>query len=65
MRTITTSTITATLFDADPYLFERNVVKFKTTKNDMFLRKGGNNIATYYNIANKEMLIDLTEYIIA
>lgn len=65
MRTITTSTITATLFDADPYLFERNVVKFKTTKNDMYLRKGGGNIAIYYNVANKEILIDMTEYIIA
>lgn len=65
MRTINTSTITATLFDADPYLFERNVVKFKTTKTDMYLRKGGSNIAIYYNVANKEMLIDITEYIIA
>ena len=65
MRTITTSTITATLFDADPYLFERNVVKFKTTKSAMYLRSGSNIIALYYNVANKEILIDLTEYIIA
>ena len=65
MRTITTSTITATLFDADPYLFERNVVKFKTTKSYMYLRNGSSNIAIYYNVANKEILIDLTEYIIA
>lgn len=65
MRTITTSTITATLFDADPYLFERNVVKFKTTKSTMYLRIGSSHIAVYYNVANKEMLIDLTEYIIA
>lgn len=65
MRTITTSTITATLFDADPYLFERNVVKFKTTKNDIYLRSGSSNIAVYHNVANKEILIDMTEYIIA
>lgn len=65
MRKITTSTITAEVFDADPYLFERNVVKFKTTKYSMILRSGSNTIAVYYNVANKEMLIDLTEYIIA
>lgn len=65
MRTITTSTITATLFDADPYLFERNVVKFKTTKTTMYLRSGSRYIAIYNNVANKEMLIDLTEYVIA
>lgn len=65
MRTITTSTITATLFDADPYLFERNVVKFKTTRELMYLRNGSSYIAIYYNVANKEILIDLTEYIIA
>lgn len=65
MRTITTSTITATLFDADPYLFERNVVKFKTTESSMDLRSGSNTIATYINVKNKEILIDLTEYIIA
>lgn len=65
MRTITTSTITATLFDADPYLFERNVVKFKTTKSTMYLRSGSSSIAIYNNVANKEILIDLTEYIIA
>lgn len=57
--------MTVTLFDADPYLFERNVVKFKTTKNNMYLRSGIYNIAIYYIIANKDMLIDLTEYIIA
>lgn len=65
MRTITTSTITATLFDADPYLFERNVVNFKTTKSVMCLRSGSSNIAMYNNVANKEILIDMTEYIIA
>lgn len=65
MRTITTSTITATLFDADPYLFERNVVKFKTTNEIMYLRRGSRYIAIYSNVANKEMLIDLTEYVIA
>lgn len=65
MRTITTSTMTATLFDADPYLFERNVVKFKTTKDNMYLKSGNYNIAIYNNVANKEILIDLTEYIIA
>lgn len=65
MRTITTSTITATLFDADPYLFERNVVKFKTTKTTMYLRSGSSYIARYNNVANKEILIDLTEYVIA
>lgn len=31
----------------------------------MYLRSGGNNIAIYYNVDNKEILIDLTEYIIA
>lgn len=65
MRTITTSTITATLFDADPYLFERNVVKFKTKNSLMYLRSGSSYIATYNNVANKEILIDMTEYIIA
>lgn len=65
MRTITTSTMTATLFDADPYLFERNVVKFKTTREQMYLRSSSGNIAVYNNVANKEILIDLTEYIIA
>ena len=65
MRTITTSTITATLFDADPYIFERNVIKFKTTRNIISLRSGSNNIAIYNNVANKEILIDLTEYVIA
>lgn len=65
MRTITTSTITATLFDADPYLFERNVVKFKTTETIMHLRSGDRYVATYNNVTNKEILIDLTEYIIA
>lgn len=57
--------MTATLFDADPYLFERNVVKFKTTKQTMYLRSGSYNIAIYNNVDNKEILIDLTEYIIA
>lgn len=65
MRTITTSTITATLFDADPYLFERNVVKFKTKNTVMYLRNGSTYVAMYNNVANKEILIDLTEYIIA
>lgn len=65
MRTITTSTITATLFDADPYIFERNVIKFKTTKRTMYLRSGSSDIAIYNNVANKEILIDLTEYVIA
>lgn len=65
MRTITTSTITATLFDADPYIFERNVVKFKTTRVLMYLRSGSSIIAIYNNVANKEILIDLTEYVIA
>ena len=65
MRTITASTITATLFDADPYLFERNVVKFKTTRSLMYLRSGSSSIATYNNVANKEIFIDLTEYVIA
>lgn len=65
MRTITTSTMTVTLFDADPYLFERNVVKFKAKNTVMYLRSGSSNIAIYYNVANKEILIDLTEYIIA
>lgn len=65
MRTITTSTITATLFDADPYIFERNVIKFKTTRNIISLRSGSNNIAIYNHVANKEILIDLTEYVIA
>ena len=65
MRTINTSTITATLFDADPYLFERNVVKFKTTKSVMHLLSGSSNIAIYKNVVNNEILIDLTEYIIA
>lgn len=57
--------MTVTLFDADPYLFERNVVKFKTTKPVMYLRSGSSDIATYNNVANKEILIDMTEYIIA
>lgn len=57
--------MTVTLFDADPYLFERNVVKFKTTKPVMYLRSGSSYIATYNNVANKEILIDMTEYIIA
>lgn len=57
--------MTVTLFDADPYLFERNVVKFKTTQTFMYLFSGGYNVATYYSVNNKEILIDLTEYIIA
>ena len=65
MRTITTSTITATLFDADPYIFERNVIKFKTTRNVMFLRSGSSIIVFYDYVAGKEILIDLTEYVIA
>ena len=65
MRTITTSTITATLFDADPYIFERNVIKFKTTRNVMYLRSGSSIIVFYDYVAGKEILIDLTEYVIA
>ena len=57
--------MTVTLFDADPYLFERNVVKFKTTRPNISLFIGGGAIATYYHVANKEILVDLTEYIIA
>lgn len=57
--------MTVEVFDADPYLYERNVVKFKTTKDHMYLRSGVNNISIYYNTNNKEILVDLTEYIIA
>ena len=32
MRTINTSTLTIRIFDADPYLNERNIMKFRSTK---------------------------------
>lgn len=64
MRNISTSTITATLFDADPYLYERNVIKVKTTKTYIYARSGSNVFATYYS-NGKEVIIDMTEYIIA
>ena len=37
MRTINTSTLTITIFDADPYLNERNLLKFRSTKSGLVL----------------------------
>ena len=37
MRTINTSTLTIRIFDADPYLNERNMMKFRSTKSGLVL----------------------------
>ena len=37
MRTINTSTLTIRIFDADPYLNERNMLKFRSTKSGLVL----------------------------
>ena len=37
MRTINTSTLTIRIFDADPYLNERNLLKFRSTKSGLVL----------------------------
>ena len=37
MRTINTSTLTIRIFDADPYLNERNLMKFRSTKSGLVL----------------------------
>ena len=65
MRKYTTSTMTAEVFDADPYLFERNVLKFKSSQNFVYLKNNNVNIATYSYVSNYEILVDLTEYVIA
>lgn len=65
MRTINTSTLTITIFDADPYLNERNLMKFRSTKTG--------NITLYINSvavmsvaypkANLDVTIDLSDIV--
>lgn len=65
MREINTSTLKVKVFDADPYLYERNVLIFTSTRSVVTIKVGSETIAKYSNITNRQMLCDLTGYVIA
>ena len=65
MRTINTSTLTITIFDADPYLNERNLMKFRSTKSGLVLLYI-NSVAVMsvaYPKANLNVTLDLSDIV--
>ena len=65
MRTINTSTLTITIFDADPYLNERNLIKFRSTKTGT-ITLYINSVAVMsvaYPKANLDVTLDLSDIV--
>ena len=65
MRTINTSTLTIRIFDADPYLNERNLLKFRSTKSGLVLLYI-NSVAVMsvvYPKANLDVTLDLSDIV--
>lgn len=65
MRTINTSTLTITIFDADPYLNERNLLKFRSTKTGT-ITLYINSVAVMsvaYPKANLDVTLDLSDIV--
>lgn len=65
MRNITTSTLTIRIFDADPYLNERNLMKFRSTKKGT-ITLYINSVAVMsvaYPKANLDITLDLSDIV--
>lgn len=65
MRNITTSTLTIRIFDADPYLNERNLMKFRSTKTGT-ITLYINSVAVMsvaYPKANLDITLDLSDIV--
>ena len=65
MRTINTSTLTIRIFDADPYLNERNMLKFRSTKSGLVLLyiNGVPVMLIAYPQQGREVTIDLSDIV--
>ena len=65
MRTINTSTLTIRIFDADPYLTERNLMKFRSTKSGLVLLyiNGVPVMLIAYPQQGREVTIDLSDIV--
>ena len=65
MRTINTSTLTIRIFDADPYLNERNMLTFRSTKsgNIMLYINGVAVMSVAYPKANIDVTLDLSDIV--
>ena len=65
MRTINTSTLTIRIFDADPYLNERNLMKFRSTKSGLVLLyiNGVPVMLIAYPQQGREVTIDLSDIV--
>ena len=65
MRTINTSTLTIKIFDADPYLNERNLMKFRSTKSGLVLLyiNGVPVMLIAYPQQGREVTIDLSDIV--
>ena len=65
MRTINTSTLTIRIFDADPYLNERNMMKFHSTKSGLVLLyiNGVPVMLIAYPQQGREVTIDLSDIV--
>ena len=65
MRNINTSTLTIRIFDADPYLNERNMLKFRSTKSGT-ITLYINSVAVMsvaYPKANLDVTLDLSDIV--
>ena len=65
MRTINTSTLTIRIFDTDPYLNERNLMKFRSTKAGMVLLyiNGVPVMLIAYPQQGREVTLDLSDIV--
>ena len=65
MRTINTSTLTIKIFDADPYLNERNLMKFRSTKSGLVLLyiNGVPVMLIAYPQQGREVTLDLSDIV--
>lgn len=65
MRTINTSTLTIRIFDADPYLNERNLMKFRSTKSGLVLLyiNGVPVMLIAYPQQGREVTLDLSDIV--
>lgn len=65
MRTINTSTLTIRIFDADPYLNERNMLTFRSAKsgNIMLYINGVAVMSVAYPKANLDITLDLSDIV--
>ena len=65
MRTINTSTLTIRIFDTDPYLNERNLLKFRSTKSGLVLLyiNGVPVMLIAYPQQGREITLDLSDIV--